>query len=193
MESDALGYLLDPLVLLLDAEGNVLAEVDDTNRQRDCILTHSIPADGVYRVIVRDVHRNGGLRYVYRMTIGEAKPDFALSLASDAFVLTLGKELEIPVAIERKNGFVGEINVQAVELPAGVRCDVVKSESKGDSSKSVKLVLKTDQGPVSGAFRVEGIASREQSGQQDADFAVAGTSARYWAAWLTVAASTDSK
>lgn len=193
VESDSLGFLLDPLVLVLDAEGKVIGEIDDTNRQRDCLLTQSIPADGVYRVVVRDAHRNGGLRYVYRMTIDEATPDFALTLASDAFVLTPGKPLEIPIAIERMNGFSGAIGIQGIDLPAGVRCDVVKSEAKGDSSKSVKLVLNADAGPVSGTFRIIGKVEGDETFDRFAEYVISGTSARFSAAWLTVASSAENK
>lgn len=189
VESDSLGFLLDPLVQVLDAEGKILGEVDDTNRNRDCLLTQAIPADGTYRVVVRDVHRHGGFRYVYRMTIDEAKPDFALKMASDTYVLTPGKPLEIPIAIERKNGFSGEIEVHATGLPEGVTSEVVKSEAKGDSSKSVKVVLKSTAGPVSAAFRVTGKSSGDGAIERTASYVIAGTTAEFSAAWLTVAAS----
>ncbi|MCA9145322.1 MAG: PPC domain-containing protein [Planctomycetaceae bacterium] len=193
VESDSLGFLLDPLVQVLDAEGKVLGEIDDTNRQRDCLLTQAIPADGVYRVVVRDVHHHGGFRYVYRMTIDESTPDFALTLANDAFVLTPGKPLEIPVAVDRKNGFSDEIAVQAVELPEGIRCDVVKSEAKGDSAKSVKLVLNADRGPLSGTFRVLGKSIGDEPIERTADYVISGTTAQFASAWITVAASADNK
>ncbi|MDA1050170.1 MAG: pre-peptidase [Planctomycetota bacterium] len=193
VESDALGFLLDPLVQVLDAEEKVIGEVDDTNRNRDCQLTQAIPADGPYRIVVRDVHRNGGFRYVYRMTIDASPPDFALKLANDAYVLTPGKPLEIPVTIERRNGFNGEIEVNAIELPDGVRCEVVKSEAKGDSSKSVKVVLNTDAGPVSGTFRVVGKSVGEGAIERTADYVIAGTTAEFSAAWLTVAAPAAGK
>jgi hypothetical protein len=189
VESDSLGFLLDPLVQVLDAEGRILGEVDDTNRNRDCLLTQAIPADGTYRVVVRDVHRHGGFRYVYRMTIDEAKPDFALKMANDTYVLTPGKPLEIPIAIERKNGFSGEIEVHATGLPEGVTSEVVKSEAKGDSSKSVKVVLKSATGPVSAAFRVTGKSSGDGAIERTASYVIAGTTAEFSAAWLTVAAS----
>ncbi|HRX77802.1 MAG TPA: hypothetical protein P5307_02010, partial [Pirellulaceae bacterium] len=167
--------------------------IDDTNRQRDCLLTQAIPADGVYRVVVRDVHHHGGFRYVYRMTIDESTPDFALTLANDAFVLTPGKPLEIPVAVDRKNGFSDEIAVQAVELPEGIRCDVVKSEAKGDSAKSVKLVLNADRGPLSGTFRVLGKSIGDEPIERTADYVISGTTAQFASAWITVAASADNK
>lgn len=193
VESDSLGFVLDPLVQVLDAEGKILGEVDDTNRQRDCLLSQAIPADGEYRVVVRDVHRNGGFRYVYRMTIDASTPDFVLTLANDAYLLTPGKPLEIPVTIDRRNGFNGEIEVNAIEFPDGVRCEVVKSEAKGDSSKSVKVVVNADAGPVSGGFRVVGKSVGEGAIERTAHYVIAGTTAEFSAAWLTVAAPAAAK
>ncbi|MEX0820359.1 MAG: PPC domain-containing protein [Pirellulaceae bacterium] len=193
VESDSLGFLLDPLVQVLGADGAVIGEVDDTNRARDCLLTQTIPADGDYRIVVRDVHRHGGFRYVYRLTVDQATPDFGLTLASDSFVLTPGKPLEIPVTVERRNGFSGEIEVGAIELPDGVRCEVVKSEAKGDSSKSVKVVLHTDAGPVSSAFRIVGKSVGEGAIERTAHYVIAGTTAQFSAAWLTVAGSASGK
>ncbi len=193
VESDSLGFVLDPLVQVLDAEGKIIGEVDDTNRNRDCTLTQAIPADGTYRILVRDVHRYGGFRFVYRLTINEAKPDFALTMASDTYVLTPGKPLEIPITIERRNGFVGEIEVSAIELPEGVSSAVVKSEAKGDSSKSVKVVLNAAAGPVSAAFRVTGKSGSEGAIERTASYVVSGTSTEFSAAWLTVSAAASGK
>ncbi|MBC8352013.1 MAG: PPC domain-containing protein [Planctomycetes bacterium] len=193
VESDSLGFLLDPLVQVLDAEGKTIGEVDDTSRKRDCLLVQTIPADGDYRIVVRDVHRYGGFRYVYRMTIGEAKPDFALTLTNDSYVLTPGTPLEIPVTIGRQNGFSGEIVVKAIELPDGVTCEVVKSEAKGDSSKSVKVVLKAEADPASAPFKVVGSTSGEGAIERTARYTIAGTTTEYSKAWLTVAASAGTK
>ncbi len=189
VESDSLGYRLDPMIQFVAEDGKVIGEVDDTSRKRDCLLTQTIPADGTYRIVIRDVHRDGGLRYVYRATIAEAKPEFALTLASDSFVLTPGKPLEIPVAIERKNGFSEVIDVTAIDLPAGVSTEVVKSESKGDTSKSVKLILKAETGqtgPVSGTLQIVGTSASDTSMTRTASYAIGSTNERFHLAWLTV-------
>ena len=186
VESDSLGFLLDPLLQLLDAEGKVLAEADDTRRKRDCELNQTIPEDGQYRVVIRDAYRHGGFRYVYRLTIQEPQPDFELTLAADAFVLTPGKPLEIPVTIDRRHGFANEIKVSAVGLPAGVQQEPASSAGKGDSAKSVKLVLRADKGPVSGPIRIVGTGVGEPALTETATFAIGDTSAQHSQAWLTV-------
>ncbi len=193
VESDALGFLLDPLVQVLSADGQTIGEVDDTDRKRDCLLTQTIPADGVYRVVVRDAHRLGGFRYVYRLTIDEMRPDFGLKLDSDAFVLTPGKPLEIPVTIDRQNGFAGAIEVGVADLPAGIRVDAAISEAKGDTSKSVKIVLHAEPGAAALPFRVTGTSQEEPPLARQARFTIAGTTAEHSQAWLTVLGAEASK
>jgi hypothetical protein len=186
VESDSLGFLLDPLLQVLAADGKVIGGVDDSNRKRDCELTQTIPADGDYRVLVRDVYRHGGFRYVYRLTAAEATPDFALKLAADSFVLTAGKPLEVPITVQRKNGFNGEIEIAAKDLPEGVTADVVKSEAKGDSSKAVKLVLKSDAGPISSPFQVVGTCKEPAELTHHASFALGSSTTQCGLPWLTV-------
>mgnify|MGYP002528134043 CR=1 FL=1 len=189
VESDSLGYLLDPLLTLIDATGNVVAEVDDTSRQRDCELATTIPADGDYDLQIRDVHRHGGFRYVYRITATKSQPDFKLTLASESFVLTPGKPLTIEIAVNRLRGFKEPIQITAVELPAGVTVKVVNSEPKGDSSKKVKLELSAKEGPAEGTFRISGTAVSDGGQPRFAGFKPAGSRDAIDQPWLTVLAS----
>ena len=186
VESDSLGFVLDPLLQILAADGKVIGEVDDSNRKRDCELTQTIPADGDYRLLIRDVYRHGGFRYVYRLSAAEATPDFVLKLAADSFVLTAGKPLEVPITVERKNGFQGVIEIAAKDLPAGVTADVVKSEAKGDSSKAVKLVLKSDAGPISTPFQLVGSCQEPAELAHHASFSLGSTTTQCSVVWLTV-------
>jgi hypothetical protein len=185
LESRSLGFPLDALLLVTDAEGKTLAEADDAGKERDPSLTFTAPADGSFQAVVRDLHGHGGLRYVYRLTMEPESPDFRLTLAADAFTLTPGKPLEIPIAIDRQNGFAGEIEITAEDLPAGVSAAPVKSAPKGDSAKSVKLALTAESGPISGAFTVAG-RSTEPALQRKARFPLAGAGATHTQAWLTV-------
>jgi hypothetical protein len=184
IESRELGYALDPYLALIDAEGKSLAAADDNGRtSRDAELGFTIPADGEYRITVRDLHRFGGPRFVYRLTAGPPRPDFTLKLAADSFLLTAGKPLEIPVTIERPNGFADAIEIVAEVLPEGVEGKAVTSEPKGNSAKAVKLVLTSSAGPVSGPFRIVG---RSGESVRTAQAPIAGLSATVEDLWLTV-------
>ncbi len=188
-ESDALGFLLDPLLTLVDSTGKVIGEVDDTSRQRDCELAVTIPADGDYDLRIRDLHRHGGLRYVYRITAQLSQPDFQLGLSQETFVLTPGKPLDVEVTVTRLRGFQEQVQVAALELPAGVQAEPVTSEAKGDSSKKVKLQLTAKEGPVAGTFRIQGTAVETDGMDRFATFSPTNSSTQIDQPWLTVLAS----
>ncbi|MBI3465543.1 MAG: pre-peptidase C-terminal domain-containing protein, partial [Planctomycetes bacterium] len=135
VESRALGFPLDPFLRLMDSSGKTLTDVDDSGGP-DAELAFSAPVNGQYHLMIRDLHGQGGERYVYRLSAVFAEADFSLKLAADAFTLTPGKPLEIPVTIERTNGFAEEIAITATELPEGVMASPVKSLGTGDSAKS---------------------------------------------------------
>ncbi len=157
-ESWSLGFPLDPLIRLTDAGGKRLAQADDISRERrDATIAYTIPADGTYRLMIRDLHRHGGFRYVYRLSIRLAQPDFRLKLAADTFTLAPGdKPLEVPVTVERLHGFDGEIDISLVGLPEGVAAKPLKSINGKPTAKSVKFTLTATSGPVSGPFQVVG-------------------------------------
>jgi pre-peptidase len=156
LEARAAGSPLDPVLIVADSTGKIIQRVDDVQNSRDAELNFTAPSDGQYLIKVADLHRRGGWRFVYRLTIARPQPDFKASVAADAFVLTPGKPLEIPLTIERTGGFAEEIEFTAADLPAGVTAMPVKSLSQGDTAKAVKLILTATEGPRSGGLTISG-------------------------------------
>lgn len=183
------GSLLDPVLRLYDSKGAVLKEADDDGKQSaDPDIEFTLPADGEYRVAVTDRFLHHGDRFAYLLSITEPQPDFSLSVAADSFVLQSGKELEIPVTITR-SGLAEELFVDVLELPAGVTCETAKSESKGDGSKSVKLLLKSaGQTTSSGSIRIVGRASGPLALERTAGVSLKSFQAEPPHLWLTVKA-----
>jgi hypothetical protein len=130
---------------------------------------------------------------VYLLTATAPKPDYELSVKSDAFQLAVGKPLEIPVTIDRSNGFDGEIEIAVAGLPDGVAAAPVKSPAKGDTSKSVQLKIETaegaDVGPFSGAIRITGRVADQPDSERRATARISGLSATTADLWLTVTAA----
>lgn len=158
VESRSLGYPLDSVVTVLDAAGKVLGESDDAVRNKfDSRLVFSVKADGEYTLRIRDLFEKGGWRFAYRLSIRPRQPSLKLSLKADVFQATPGTPLEIPVTVARVDGFKEEVAISVEGLPEGASVEPVKSETKGDTSKAVKLVLKTDAAkPFNGPIRVVG-------------------------------------
>ncbi len=150
------GYSMDPLLQVRDATGKVLGEVDDTNKKPDCQLAFVPPADGVYDLLVRDLHHHGGERYVYQVHGRVREADFQLKLAGGTYVLKSKAMLEIPLDVIRNHGFAEEISISAEGLPEGVSAKAVKSLGKGDSAKKIKLIIKGEAKAFSGAIKIVG-------------------------------------
>lgn len=140
-ESDSIGYEVDPVLRVMDNAGKVMAEAESPRRGGEPVLNFTPPADGPYRLEVADLHRRGGLRFAYRLTLAPVTPDFAVTLAAGTFSIAAGKTLEIPLTIDRKNAFAGEIDFTAENLPAGITAAPLKSLPTGDTAKTAKLIL----------------------------------------------------
>ena len=78
-------------------------------------------------------------------------PDFQLSIPSDLIQVTIGKETEIQVKLDRELDFKGEIIVSLAGIPEGVDCPEVKSIHGSDTEKKITRRVKSTspiQGPV---------------------------------------------
>lgn len=153
-ESANLNFDLDPHLKLIAPDGKTVAEADDSGRDRDPSLNVTLASDGQYVAEIRDLHRTGGPRHVYRLTIETPQPRLALTVAAGSFLLEPGKPLEVPVTINRQNGFSGEVNVAAVDLPAGVTAIFATSQAKGDTAKAVKVTLTATTEAKPGPIRI---------------------------------------
>jgi len=157
VEARKLGTPLDPFIRLTDSKGAVVNEVDDQGRdERDPQLSLTPPSDGTYQVMIRDLHREGGMDYVYRLSIETLEPDYQLTLKSDRVNLTPGKPGKVEVAIDRKNGFKGTIEVALAGEAEGVSAPPVKSEQGKPSAKTVTLTVTATDKAKSGTLQVVG-------------------------------------
>jgi hypothetical protein len=191
VESRALGFPLDAVLHLTDAAGKTLARVDDPrggrgDGVRDPSLAFTVPADGTYRLEVHDLHGGGGFRYVYRLRAVHAVPDFELALATDRFVASPGKPLDIPVTVTRQNGPGGEIEITAEGLPAGVSAVPVRSLPTGPTAKAVTLRLTAETDPVSFPIRVVGKVAGGEESTRTARAPIADLTASTCRPWVTV-------
>ncbi|HKI30952.1 MAG TPA: PPC domain-containing protein [Gemmataceae bacterium] len=152
-DARSIGSQLDPLLRLTDAAGKSLAQADDATAgkvgTRDAELAFAVPQDGNYRIEVRDLAGHGSFRHFYRLRAVLAEPDYVLVVAADRFTVAAGKPLDVPVTVERRNGFEREVEIAVEGLPAGV---TATAKTLG---KSVSLRLEA-KGPASSAFRIVG-------------------------------------
>jgi hypothetical protein len=191
VESRSLGFPLDAVLRLTDAAGKELARVDDTGKRPDPELAFKAPRNGAYRVEVSDLHSEGGPRYAYRLRALRPGPDYDLTLKDDRFALPPGKPLDLPVTVNRRQGFAEPVDVSAEGLPPGVTAAPVRSTAGGASAAAVVLRLTAAGGAASGPFRVVGRVAGKGGLTRQARPAPTGAGAVPF--WLTVAAPPRAK
>jgi len=170
----AIGSPLDVVLKITDAAGKTLQEVDDAVQgDADVVMEFTPPEDGEYVVTIRDRYAHGGPEYLYALTIASPEPDFALSVPADALTFTPGKDVEVTVSVESRNGFDDEVQLSIEGLPEGCSAEPVKitpmaSSGSGRSGRSgrrgggtpassAKLVVKTTMTDGwDGEFRIVG-------------------------------------
>ncbi len=191
--SQRMGAATDPYLLLqrvqVNAEGKEqvsdIREIDDTavnvggfafnTSADDPSYGFTVPADGTYRLLIRDLYYSGDPRFVYRVAIRPAEPDFRLVALAPmptnqnnqvsiwSPLLRRGGNVMVNVMALRREGFNGPIEVSAEGLPPGVQC---RSVTIGPSQNSVPLVFTAaaDAKGWAGAIRIVGkakVAERE--------------------------------
>jgi len=196
--SRRLGLPTDPSLLLesvtQSADGKIvtkeIAFVDDgpTEIQGgildrpsfDPALTFKAPADGTYRLLVRELATDSkaGIDRAWVLEARKPVPGFRLvvPLAQPDRVdpkkifravpsLQVGGRMAIDVLVVRVDGFAGEIELEPQGLPAGV--SAAATVIPGNATRGVLVLSATDAAqPFTGSFRVLG---RGRAGDRDVD------------------------
>jgi len=186
LESRTLGLPLDAVLQVLDADGKTVAETDDTGDSRDPELAFTPPADGKYRVVVRDLNGRGGPHYAYLLRALVPEPDFTLSLSADKFDVISGKTANVVVKIARNHGFTDTIDVTAEDLPDGVVATTARSRQSDASAKSVTLEIRADGCSHPGPIRIIGRSADLKSHPRIAHAQIQGFEAKTDRPWLTI-------
>jgi hypothetical protein len=174
-EGRKLGSPIDLVLRLIGPDQQLVKRVDDsTSNVPDPVLTVALPKTGEYRIEMSDLHHRGGFRFAYTLSLEQPVPDYELRVAADRFVLNSGKPLEIPVTINRKTGFAGEIDITLTGLPEGITAAPVKSLAQGDTAKTVKLVLTAEDKAWNGPIRIQGAVANSPALTHAASIAVLG-------------------
>jgi hypothetical protein len=120
------GSALDSLLWIVDSAGKEVANNDDS-AGKDSRLEWTAPADGIYTVRLRDLHRRGGPEFVYHLTARRVQPDFSLRCDGDKAQIGPGGGTAWYVKVNRSGGFDGEVALSVRGLPEGVTatCGVI--------------------------------------------------------------------
>lgn len=142
VQAQSIRSLLDPVLTFEDSSSKMIKESDDiSGENRDAEMHITVPADGQYRIVIRDRFQNFGDRYFYVLRCEETQASFAANIDSTAGTHTPEKPLEVPITVDRQHGFVEPIDVRVEGLPEGVTFECPRSDKDGETSKKVTLKI----------------------------------------------------
>jgi hypothetical protein len=159
----------DPLVVITDASGNELANFDDhgytpgnalSQMNRDPVGLFTAPADGSYRVLVQERYHRGGPRFLYALRVSKPQPDFFPVVfhetPGDPTCPTVrqGSAAFYEFCLNRRDGFGGEVTVEAEGLPCGVTCPAIRLGPQVEFSEIV-FVAARDAPEWAGSVRLK--------------------------------------
>jgi hypothetical protein len=126
-----------PTMELLDASGktmrfsNSLANVDGRG-----LIEWICPDDGEYFLRVENARPNTcGPSCIYRITAAPIREDFGLHLAADWLNILPGDKATLQMAVDRRGGFEGPIELSVEGLPPGVHLETTRIPAKDDECK----------------------------------------------------------
>lgn len=158
-ESQTLGFALDPVVRLLDAEGKEVQKVDESNGGRDPNFVWKANATGLYKLVIEDAEGFSGPFHFYRIFIKPVEPNVKIVGMVDHVEGEIGKPIEVKLTVERQDGFAEVLETELIADPAHplpADCSLISSvsEKEGDSSKELKWTIQSSA-PISQAIRLQ--------------------------------------
>jgi hypothetical protein len=166
VDSAELQFPTDPVLSIIHENGKTLQEVDDNKTSRDPSLRFTVPSDGRFFVSLRDRSRGGAEDFVYRLGISRIRPDLKVRVNTTSFTLHSGKTSDLAVLVERLDGFEGEWEVTALDLPPGVSVKPQPVPAKTPATIQLPFTVAESQAPVSGLVR---IVAREKDKETPAE------------------------
>ena len=167
-----------------DDTGNPLPVIFETIND-DAALKFVAPADGKYRIAIRDRSSSsrGDAALIYRLILRKEMPDFrVVAVATTPAApgirqgmpwsagLRRGDQVAVQVGVIRRDGYAGPVQISAEGLPPGVTC---RDISIGTTPSSGLLVFAAaeDAPPWAGTIKLIGKAVTEDSVLVDAQTA----------------------
>jgi len=154
VDSAELHFPTDIVVAVVNDAGKKLLETDDVKASRDPSLRFTAPLDGRYFVMLQDRSRRGGADFVYRLHLTSLRPDVTARVNSPSLTVHAGKSTNLPVLIERIDGLSDELEVAAVDLPAGVSAAPQSVPTKTPATVEIPFVVSDKTAPIAKLIRV---------------------------------------
>lgn len=116
--SKTIGSAADLEILVFDPDGREVRRIDDTELEEARFAFNAGKA-GSYRLQVRDMARDGGPEFAYRIDVRAGGPEFQMLAETTAITVPQGSYQTLPLKITRQE-FAGEIRLELHGAPPGV-------------------------------------------------------------------------
>lgn len=163
---------LDAKLSLVNSEGRIVAENDDTENQAEGLITHHADPQllhkfdhpGRYFLRVIDTQGKGGSEYAYRLHIQRPQPDYDLRIDPSTISIPREGSAAFTVFAIRKHRFNGPIELDFKGLPNGYQTSH-STIGKGESRLTLTVTAPTDATTGKLNLEVRGRASAAKGGE----------------------------
>lgn len=154
------GFVIDSVIRVIDCQsGKELGNNDDLSRRDyDSRLEFTAQETGELEVQISDLAESASLRHAYSIGIWKVAPAIRMTVGAEQFDAKAGANFEIPITIERTQGFKEPLQFHVEGLPDGITLKPFTSESS-KASETVKLELTIQDAACVGQHRFEVTAS----------------------------------
>ncbi|HYG77983.1 MAG TPA: PA14 domain-containing protein [Planctomycetota bacterium] len=159
--SGRLGSPVDPLLTLLNAKGDILAQNETDGR-----LEFTFNDAAEYAISIADLHDREGANLVYRLAVqppAAVPPSFSVRFQPDRVRISRGSNTKIWAEVVRTNNYDGDVTIGFENLPKGITCEPVVFHNAPAPSGIVVLSAAADADI--GSFPVRLVASSKHKDQ----------------------------
>ena len=149
---------LNPILRIAGADGKLLSKFEPSVLNNAIEAAFTPPTTATCRFEVRDLFDSAGPRHAYRLRVVPAIPDLDAKVATDRFIIAVGTPLDIPITVQRRHGFTGELVAFAENLPEGIAVEVAPPQPKPDPN-TLTLRLTATKPIAGGPIRI-GVAKK---------------------------------
>ncbi|MBP82493.1 MAG: peptidase [Verrucomicrobiales bacterium] len=156
--ADSIGSPVDPVLYIYDANMKSLGSSDDADGTKDGRVDFKAPSDGDYFVRMRDMLKNGGPNFIYRIETEPRSPSIAVTMPEmlrrelqyrKQFNVPRGGYYAMVVNTSRRN-FSGDLVFDLPSLPQGVTWE--SGKIPGSVSQFPILLKAAPDAPIAGGM-----------------------------------------
>ncbi|MDB5312046.1 MAG: putative serine proteinase, subtilase family [Gemmataceae bacterium] len=155
-EAKGLNSPADVELAMIDRSGREVRRSGDTSRE-EANFDFTAPTTGDYGLIVRDVIRDGGDAFAYRVSVRHTPFPPQLTAEVEGLTVSQGSYQSIPILVAR-NGTAGPIKLHLIGAPLGVQ---LTPDEIGEKDNAVVCQLAADGSAPVGVHTIQIVAEMD--------------------------------